>query len=97
MATLAQIAAAGEIYRKRHCEKCGAEFEQKLIAYVAPDYEGSQWLESNAFEPAPLGKVIVNHIGFTTAFGYHRFEMLLCQNCAMEIFAFLDDYKKEGE
>ena len=51
--------------------------------------------ENNAFEPAPLGTVIMNFLDFPEPFGnHHRFEMLLCQNCAMKIQDFLDDFKK---
>lgn len=96
MATLAQMAANGELYRKRHCQKCGAEFSQKLLEYAALNYEGSQWNENDAFEPAPIGAVIINFANFPQEFG-RRFQMRLCQNCAMEIYEFLESFQKGAE
>ena len=84
MTTIHKMIESGILYRKKVCQRCGAEKMEKLISYKDTD-----WVEEPVFERSGFGTVVI--VPYDSVL--ERRELHLCCNCAVELDSILNDFE----
>ena len=89
MTTIHKMIESGILYRKKVCQRCGAEKMEKLISYRDTD-----WVEEPVFEQSGFGTVVIVPYDLPAL---SREELNLCVNCSAELQTLLDNFKDTSE
>ena len=82
--TIQQMLNTGMIYRKKVCQRCGAEKMEKYIGET-----GSEWESEPKFERSGFGTIVI--VPYESIF--ERRELHLCCNCAAELDSILNTFE----
>ena len=85
MDTLRDLMNSGVLYRKKTCQRCGAEKMEKFIGY-----KGADWQEEPEFEKSGFGTIVIVPYDIPII---HRQEIKLWDNCASEFNSMLNTFK----
>lgn len=80
--------AAGSIFRKVVCERCGAVNYEKFLGF-----NGEGWNSYPSYEGAGFGAVVI--VPYVQ--GCNRKEMVLCPDCARKLDKIISDFMEVQE
>lgn len=88
MSSLQEMLRNGVIYRKKICQRCGAETMEK---YIGED--NSEWESHPKFELSGFGTIVI--VPYDSVINRRVLE--LCCNCAVELDSVLNTFENNYE